>query len=74
VPTASDGDAKVIFPAKVHRSYYVGDVRAPDDKARSAADHRVIDLPSFIVARIGRGNQFTTQLTLKGTKGLFLHD
>jgi hypothetical protein len=54
VTTTSDRNAQSLFSSKMNRADYVGDICAAHDQARSAIDHRVVNLACFVVIRITR--------------------
>jgi hypothetical protein len=73
VAPAPDGNVKILFSGELNGGHDVRRVRAPGDQARSAADHGVIDLAGFLVARVRGFDQITPETSPELSDGFLLH-
>src|SRR5581483_8509107 len=72
--TASNRDQQIMLPAEVNGGNHVGHVRTLGDQTGFAANHSVIDLALFFVARICGLDQITPKLAFEFIDGFLLHD
>src|SRR5262245_33553272 len=74
VTATAHGHAHMVLPGKVDCGDYIGRASAAHDQRRPLVYHRIVDLPSCVIAVIARTEQGATQARLELLHGGFLKD
>lgn len=61
VTAALDGNREIVFPGEGHRAADIFGVSRADNHVRTAVNHRVEDLPGFVVAEFSGTEQPATE-------------
>jgi hypothetical protein len=72
VATATDGQEQLVLTSEVHGADHIGHVCAARYHVRALVDHAVVDLASFIVARIIGLDELAAQTSPKLFHGCFV--
>ena len=74
MPATANCNGQGVLAPKLQGGNHVGYVGALHDQARFAANHPVMDFPSFFVAGVAGRDEFASKLSLELANVGFLHD